>query len=162
MATVTRADALTRASKKVEFFSDITTSFSKTPVGDQLARVLNENSVNQSLRNIIKTNLGERPFQPALGSDVYASLFELHSTESIKDLKLFIENSINTNEPRVNLLKVYVKTNIDPPEVYENPEGNNVYVPPARDEHTVEVTIIYNLINNPEPITLTVILKRVR
>jgi phage baseplate assembly protein W len=162
MATVTRADALTRASKKVEFFSDFTTSFSKTPVGDQLARVLNENSVNQALRNIIKTNLGERPFQPALGSDVYASLFELHSNESIKDLRLFIENAINTNEPRVNLLEVYVKTNLDVPEIYEDVEGSNIYVPAAKDENTIEITIIYNLINNPEPITLTVILKRVR
>jgi phage baseplate assembly protein W len=162
MATVTRADALTRATRKVEFFSDFTTSFSKTPIGDQLARVLNDNAVNQSLRNIIKTNLGERPFQPALGSDVYASLFELHSSESIKDLQLFIESAININEPRVNLLKVYVKTVSDAPEVYEDLEGTDIYIPPARDENSIEITIIYNLINNPAPITLTVILKRVR
>lgn len=162
MATYTRADALTRTTKKTEFFSDFTDSFAKTPVGDQLARVLNEQSVNQSLRNIIKTNLGERPFQPNLGSDVYATLFDLNTNESVKDLELIIESAININEPRVNLLKVYVKTNLDVPEIYEIPEKSNIYIPAATDENSIEVTIIYNLINNPEPINLSVILKRVR
>lgn len=140
---VTRAEAITGTKKQKDFFSDFLTSFAKTPVGNQLGRVSNEQSVNQSLRNIIKTNLGERLFQPLIGSDVYNTLFENNTPESLSLLELFIENAIKNSETRVNLILATVNT--------EN-----------LDENSVEITLIYNLINNPEPITLTILLKRVR
>ena len=140
---VTRADALTGTKKQKDFFSDFVTSFAKTPYGNQLGRVENEGSVNQSLRNLIKTNLGERLFQPLIGSDVYASLFELNTPESLDMLETYIRNMIDNSEPRVNLIETMVKSS-------------------ESDENYVEITLIYNLINNPEPITLTLLLKRVR
>ena len=140
---VTRADTLTGTKKQKEFFSDFVTSFAKTPLGNQLGRVSNEESVNQSLRSLIKTNLGERLFQPLTGSDVYAMLFEQNTPENISMLEMFIENMIRNSEPRVNLLKVVLNT--------EN-----------FDENTFQISLLYNLINNPEPITLTILLKRVR
>jgi phage baseplate assembly protein W len=141
MAT-TRADALTGTSKQKEYFSDFLTGFDITPFGNQLGRVTNEQAVNQSLKNLIKTNLGERPFQPMVGSDVYSMLFENQYPEDISLLELFIKNTIENNEPRANLLGVEVK--IQP------------------NENSLEISIYYTLINNPEPITLTVLLKRVR
>jgi phage baseplate assembly protein W len=140
---VTRADSLTGTTKQKDFFSDFLTSFAKTPLGNQLGKVTNEQSVNQSLRNIIKTNLGERLFQPLIGSDVYNILFENNTPENISLLELFIENAIRNSETRVNLVQVIVNTEI-------------------MDENSVEISLIYNLINNPEPITLTILLKRVR
>jgi hypothetical protein len=140
---VTRADALTGKTIQTDFFSDFTTSFSKTPVGDQLVRVTNENAVNQSLRNLIKTNLGERLFQPMVGSDVYSRLFEHNLMDNLDTLELFIRNTVENNEPRAQLIEAVVN-------------------PSVSDENAIEVSIIYNLINNPEPITLNIILKRVR
>jgi len=72
----TRAESFTANKKQTEYFSDFLNSFAKTPVGDKLARVTNEQSVNQSLRNIIKTINGERLFNPDFGSQVLSSLFE--------------------------------------------------------------------------------------
>ena len=72
----TRAESISPKEKQGEFFSDFLNSFAKTPVGNQLGRVTNEKAVNQSLRNLIKTNVGERLYQPLIGSDVNASLFE--------------------------------------------------------------------------------------
>ena len=140
---VTRADTLTGTKKQREFFSDFVTSFSKTPLGDQLGRVTNEQSVNQSLRNLIKTNLGERLFQPLVGSDVLKNLFENNTPESLDMLEFFIENTIRNNEQRVNLLQTIINT-------------DNL------DSNYVEISIIYNLINKPDPTTLTILLKRVR
>lgn len=140
---VTRADTLTGTKKQKDFFSDFVTSFAKTPLGNQLGRVTNDQSVNQSLRNLIKTNLGERLFQPLVGSDVYAMLFEQDTPENLAMIEVFIENTIRNNEPRVNLLKTVINT--------------DVY-----DENTVEISLLYNLINNPEPINLTILLRRVR
>lgn len=141
---ITRADTLSQTSRvKKEFFSDFVNSFGKTPVGNQLGRVTDVDSVNQSLRNLIKTNLGERLFQPMVGSEVYASLFENNYIENTDMIQLFIENTIKNNEPRVELDSVYINSD-------------------RMDENVLEVTIVYNLINNPEPVTLNVLLKRVR
>ena len=142
MARATRAESLTSASRKTEFYSDFLTSFAKSPVGNQLARVVNEKSINQSLKNLIMTNLGERPFQPYIGSNIYKSLFENNTDETLHDLEFYIDNTIKNNEPRVNLLGVDVNTGLT--------------------ENELVITIVYNTINNSEPITFEYILKRVR
>lgn len=140
---ITRADTLTGTKKQIEYFSDFLTSFAKTPVGNQLARVTNEQAVIQSLKNLIRTNLGERLFQPTVGSDVMATLFELNTDDARDALELFINNTVENNEPRVNLIQTIINTEII-------------------NENQIEITLIYNLINNPEEQTLTMILKRVR
>jgi phage baseplate assembly protein W len=97
----------------------------------------------QSLKNLIRTNLGERLFQPTVGSDVMATLFELNTDEARDSLELFINNTVENNEPRVNLIQTIVNT-------------DNV------NENQIEITLIYNLINNPTELTLNLVLKRVR
>ena len=139
----TRADTLTGTKRQIDYFSDFVNSFTPSPFSDELGRVINENAVNQSLRNLIKTNLGERFFQPNIGSDVLATLFEQRTPESIDDLELFIRSCIKTGEPRAEVNKVLINE-------------------PDFNDNAIEITIVYNLINNPEEITLNVILKRVR
>lgn len=142
MARATRAETLTTATRKTEFYSDFITSFAKSPVGNQLAKVTNDRSINQALKNLIMTNLGERPFQPYIGSNIYASLFENNTQDTLHSLEFNVNNTIKNNEPRVNLIGVEAKT------------GNT--------ENEIIITIVYNTINNPEPITFDFILKRVR
>lgn len=137
-----RADHLTGTVRQQEFFSDFLENFNITPYGNDVARVTNEKSVNQSIRNLIKTNLGERLFQPTIGGNVNATLFELNGREVMDALEFSITQTINNSEPRAQLQRVSVES------IQE-------------DEHAIEITIVYNLINNPDPITLT-ILKRVR
>lgn len=139
---ITRAETLTGTTKIRENFSDFLTGFDMTPFGNQIGRVVNEKAVSQSLKNLVKTSLGERLFQPTVGSDVYAMLFENNIPEDVDLLELVIKNTIENNEPRVNLLGVQIE------------EQSN--------ENSLQITIYYTLINNPEPITLTVLLKRVR
>jgi len=128
--------------KKVELNSDFLNSFAKTPVGDQLGRVVNERAIVQSLKNIISTNLGERLFQPEIGSDVRRMLFENIAKENLTAVSTYIQTAILKNEPRVSLI------NID---VVGYPEENGI-----------TITIYYSLINNPETLSFTYILKRVR
>ena len=142
MARLTRAQTLTGSTKRAEYYSDFATSFAKTPVGDQLSRVINDRSITQSLKNLILTNLGERPFQPFIGSDVNRMLFENNYPEDLRDVEFYIQNTIENNEPRVNLIGVDV-----------SPGGN---------DHEIKVLIVYNTINNPEETTFEFILKRVR
>jgi len=140
--TITRADTLTSTLKKQEYFSDFLNSFAVSPIGNNLGKVTNEQSVKQSLKNLIYTNLGERLFQPSLGSGVRGLLFDLNTPIVLASIEFNIKNTIKFNEPRVNLLKVSV---------------NSGY-----DENYVQVDLLFSLINNPEPISLNFILKRVR
>jgi phage baseplate assembly protein W len=142
MARLTRAEALTGSNRAVEYYSDFVRSFAKTPVGNQLSRVTNEKSINQALVNLILTNLGERLFQPYIGSNILSSLFENNYRENLTDLEFFIENTIRNNEKRVNLLEVNLEV--------------------GSSENEILISIVYNTINNSEPITFEYILKRVR
>ncbi len=61
---------------------DFDLKFTKMPSGDVKIKTdkpqLNQfPSIEQSLINILLTNKGEKPFNPAFGGDLYASLFEL-------------------------------------------------------------------------------------
>jgi phage baseplate assembly protein W len=139
---LTRAEAVTGTNtKKVEFFSDFLDSFARTPYGNQLGRVTNEQSVTQSLKNIILTNLGERLFQPFIGSNVNAFLFEPNSGQFQTLIESYIDNAISNNEPRVNTQEISVN---------------------LVDDYSIQISIVYNLINNPIPLTFAFLLKRVR
>lgn len=139
---ITRADTLTGSKKKTEYFSDFMDNFDKNPFGNQLAKVTNEKSVSQSIKNLILTSLGERPFQPNVGSNVNSLLFEQNFIGSTDLIEKLIRNCIENNEPRAIL--------------------QDIIFPEQTDEHSLEITIVYNIINNPSPINLTLVLKRVR
>ena len=150
----TRAESISPKEKQGEFFSDFLNSFAKTPVGNQLGRVTNEKAVNQSLRNLIKTNVGERLYQPLIGSDVNASLFELNTEAQLSKIEFFIETTILNNEPRVNLIDVLAESSL-----VQNTTQTNRPI----DPNEIVVTIVYTLINSIEEIVLTIpLLKRVR
>ncbi|MDA8752505.1 hypothetical protein N9M52_00725, partial [bacterium] len=68
--------ALTPRTRSTEFFSDFTREFDSIPGRTDLARLINENAVKESIFNLIMTDRGERLFQPNIGCDIRGSLFE--------------------------------------------------------------------------------------
>ena len=57
-------------------YSDFFTNLDNNPVSEDVAVKTNENAIRQSIRNLLMTNRGERPFQPDLGGNITAMLFE--------------------------------------------------------------------------------------
>jgi phage baseplate assembly protein W len=143
MARLTRAQSLPSVNKEVEVFSDFTTNFLKLPVGDQLARVTNTNSIKQSLKNLILTNTGERFFRPNLGGNIRSLLFENNSIENLTTAELYISRVIEVYEPRVQLLQTKI-------------------TPSEQNENAVLITLVFRTLNNPEAQTFNIVLKRVR
>lgn len=125
-----------------EIYGDFLTSFQMHPNKKDLLRRVNEDSVKQSIKNLLLTNRGERLFNPILGSDINKILFENISPITESNLKTFIETSIQNYEPRAKLLQTLV-SGIDELNAYS-------------------VTIVFTTINNPEPITLEMLLERTR
>ena len=99
-----------RASKS---FKDVSMSFKVSPLTFDLIANKNENAIARSIRNLILTTPGERPFNPELGSQVSQLLFEPIDDITTQALKEQIENTVNNFEPRVRLRQVVVKPNFD-------------------------------------------------
>ena len=78
-------------------------SFKVSPLTYDLIANKNETAIARSIRNLILTAPGERPFNPELGSQVSRLLFEPIDDITTQALKEQIENTINNFEPRVRL-----------------------------------------------------------
>jgi len=99
-----------RASKG---FKDISMSFKVSPLTFDLIANKNETAIARSIRNLILTVPGERPFNPELGSEVSRLLFNPMDDITTDSLREQISNTINNFEPRVNLRQVIVQPNFD-------------------------------------------------
>jgi hypothetical protein len=139
---LSRADTITQLDKKQELFSDFLDNFDKHPISHGLIKITNEQSIKQSLRNLILTNLGERLFQPNIGSNIHRALFEPNDIVTAENISFYIKNTIQYNEPRVKVL--------------------NIEVLPDISRYSFNVNIIFSVINSTTPVTLNLILKRVR
>ena len=94
-------------------FKDISATFKVNPITDDLIVATNSSAIARSIRNLIMTVPGERPFNPNLGSGVSRLLFDPMDSMTSLNIKSEIEHTINTFEPRVELLEVQVNPNFD-------------------------------------------------
>ncbi len=94
-------------------FKDISASFQISPLTSDLIATKNETAIARSVRNLIMTIPGERPFAPVLGSNVTALLFENFDLLTASAIQSEIENTLENYEPRVKLSEVNVEPNFD-------------------------------------------------
>jgi phage baseplate assembly protein W len=88
------------------------------------------------------TNFYERPFQPFLGSNIRALLFELVDSVVAASLERQITETITNYEPRVGI--------------------QNITAIPSPDENGYNVRMVFFLVNNPNPVTINFFLERIR
>ena len=94
-------------------FKDISATFSINPMNGDLIALKNANAIARSVRNLVLTKPGERPFNPALGSNVYNLLFEPVDRITAAAIRSEIRDTILNFEPRVKLQDVNVSTTSD-------------------------------------------------
>lgn len=123
-------------------YSDFRSDFAINPVSSDLARKTNEEAVKESIRNLLLTDKGERLFQPDIGSDLRTLLFEPLTPDTMLLIRQQVEDTINNYEPRANLIDVQVTGSLD--------------------NGSVEIAVVFNVINIERPISLSVTLTRVR
>ena len=93
-------------------FKDISATFKVNPINDDLIAMKNENAIARSVRNLVVTIPGEKPFSN-IGSRVTDMLFENMDMITSNAIQDEIENTIRTYEPRVELQDVVVKPDFD-------------------------------------------------
>ena len=89
-------------------FKDINLSFKRHPVTSDLVVLKNEDAIKRSVKNIVFTILGEKPYDPLFGSVINDSLFELSTSLSEIAVKDAIESSLKRYEPRIDDIVVTV------------------------------------------------------
>ena len=106
-------------------FKDINLSFKRHPVTNDLVVIKNEDAIKRSVKNIIFTILGEKPFLPLFGSKLNSALFELDTNFNETKISDEISSVLLNNEPRISNILVSVS----------NPQ----------DSHELNVTIQYDI-----------------
>ena len=112
-------------------FKDVSMSFGRNPINDDVITIKDRNAIARSLRNIVFTRPGEKFFNPNFGSRVSDSLFENLSGAVALAIRDEIDRSITNYEPRVELRRV---------KVTPNPQANEM-----------NVTIVYRIIGVDSP-----------
>tara|TARA_B100000508_G_C11315802_1_gene206938 strand:+ start:45 stop:437 length:393 start_codon:yes stop_codon:yes gene_type:complete len=92
-------------------FKDLSVTFKKHPVTDDLITVKNKTAIAQSIKALLLTNPGERPFQPNLGSGLRDVLFEPLDYGTAALIKKSIREVISTYEPRIRVQNI--RTRLD-------------------------------------------------
>ena len=123
-------------------YSDIDFTFMPKPVTGDVALSYDQQAVIRSVRNLLLTNHFERPFNPDLGSNLNALLFENISPSLTVAIQNEIMSTISNYEPRA-----LVKT---------------VAVSVLPDQNSYSATITFYIANATIPTTVTVLLKRDR
>ena len=89
-------------------FKDINLSFKRHPVTNDVVTIRDEDAIKRSVRNIIFTILGEKPFEPDFGSTINESLFDLSTSLNEVRIADDITHSLRRYEPRISDINVTV------------------------------------------------------
>ena len=88
-----------RASSKG--FRDISLSFSRHPVTNDVAILVDEDAIKRSVMNLVRTKIGERFYNPLLGSRIEDQMFEIAGSDAAMELEDDIVLLLDNFEPRV-------------------------------------------------------------
>jgi len=94
-------------------FKDISFSFQSHPITGDLITLSNENAIARSLRNLVLTAYTERLFNRDIGCNVKQSLFENIDVATGAVIENSITATIESNEPRVNLIRVIAQPDVN-------------------------------------------------
>ena len=99
-------------------FKDISLSFSRHPVTNDLVSLKNEDAVKRSVINLCRTKLNERFFNDLLGTRIEESLFDLNNDDIASVLETEIETLLENYEPRITLNDVSAVAQQDSHDLY--------------------------------------------
>jgi phage baseplate assembly protein W len=127
----------------VQTFKDLSVTFKKHPVSDDLIVVKDKAAIAQSIKNLLLTQKGERPFQPRLGCDIARMLFEPLDYGSAAILRNEIADTLKTYEPRISI--------------------DSILCTPDSSENGYEVELSYTIVGREDtPVTVDFFLERTR
>ena len=129
--------------RDAQVYRDLDLFFGKKNTSKDISKVQGVQAVKRSVRNLILTNIYEKPFHPEIGSGIRDLLFEPISPITAFVLSQRVEDVIENFEPRARLVGVRAL--------------------PDLDRNSYEISIEFYVQNAPtELVDTTVLLERLR
>ena len=94
-------------------YTDIDLNFSRNPKTNDVSILRDDTAIKAAVKNLVLTDMGERPFNPTLGSSIRGLLFEPASPIIASELEARIRTVLRNFEPRITILAVEVVAKID-------------------------------------------------
>lgn len=110
-------------------FRDISLSFVRHPVTNDITVLKNEDAIKKSVINLVRTVSNERFFNPLLGTTLGSSLFELINEDSFEFLEEEIEVLLRNYEPRIEKVNVFAQSQVDSNGVFVQIEYDIIGLP---------------------------------
>lgn len=123
-------------------YSDLDLNLIQHPISKELVLKKDISAVKNSMRNLLMLEFGEKPFQSHIYGGLRRFLFEQLSPELIALLKRNILSVLRTFEPRANIHDVVIYS-------YTN-------------TNSLEIQVIFSVINFPTREILSLSLERIR
>lgn len=123
-------------------YRDFDLSFTTHPVTGDLVMKTDISAILQSVRNLVVTSAGEILWDPAIGGGVGRLMFEPNDAMLRMQLYDRIKTTIERFEPRVEIVNLEIQT-------FENNYG-------------IYINLSFYALNNPEVISETIPIKRIR
>tara|TARA_Y100001938_G_scaffold134699_1_gene195476 strand:- start:175 stop:606 length:432 start_codon:yes stop_codon:yes gene_type:complete len=143
MSAYTDAQAQNDISRNVRQYRDLDLFFGRKPISKDVNILLDIENIKRAVKNLVLTNIYEKPFHPEIASGVRDMLFENMTPLTSIILAKKVEEVIENFEPRVRLMSVSARPDLD------------------RNEY--EMTIEFFINNLPtELVTVDVFLERLR
>ena len=129
-------------SRNVRQYRDLDLFFGRKPVSGDVNTLTDVANIKRAVRNLILTNVYEKPFHPEIGSGVRDMLFEPMSALTAHVLTRKIEDVIENFEPRAKLVQVSTM--------------------PEFDKNAYSATISFYVQNSPDRVVVESFLERLR
>jgi len=143
MSGFTDAQGQNDISRNVRQYRDLDLFFGRKPVSGDVNILTDITNIKRAVKNLVLLNVYEKPFHPEIGSGVRDMLFENMTPFVAIMLTKRVEDVIENFEPRVRLMSVSARPDLD----------RNIY----------EMTIEFFIKNAPtELVEVDVFLERLR
>lgn len=127
---------------KKYIYRDINLAFEKHPITGDIVTATDVEAIKKSLRNLVMTDLYDVPFNPEKGTSLNGSLFENFTPITTEFLKTKIKEMIDLYEPRIQVQKIVIFQ--------------------KDDQHTLEVTIHFKILDLNRFEDITIFVERTR
>ena len=138
-----RADLQTSTKKQLTIYSDFTRNLDCNKMSGQLAKLINEAELKDTIGNLILIDQFEIPYSPLVGSQIQKLLFEPCDSITATTINTLITETLQNNiSDRINVISVEVTA--------------------LPNEQQFKVTITFTPKNSAKNLVFQTILQRVR
>ena len=109
----TDAQAQNDISRNVRQYRDLDLFFGRKPISKDINIITDIENIKRAVKNLVLTNIYEKPFHPEIASGVRDMLFENMTPLTSIVLTKKVEDVIENFEPRVRLMSVSARPNLD-------------------------------------------------